>query len=1025
MPLHETKENIIFRKIGKRRDEIARYIFSGNTTITDIVFRVTKDYENYEDAVKAKDFKPITVGEHWQGGMNGWFKLNFTIPKEWKGRRVAGLFSFGGEACAFIGGVPFHGLDRNHQEILLLPEAKGGEKFEMVVEAESGRPWNPEPHPPVTFGKAEIAKINVELREYWHNLDLLYKLAEELAPESPRRAKIIYLLNKSVDAFDYSRTDDEALRKSALAANEIIKPLLECKAGQSAMKMAVVGHSHIDVGWLWPYRETIRKCSRTFSTVLRLMEQYPEYIYSQGQAQLYAFTKEKYPKLYEQIKNRVKEGRWDVTGSMWVEADCNLCSGESLIRQVLMGKNFFKSEFGIETNVLWLPDVFGYSAALPQILKKSGIPYFATNKIHWSQFNKPPYGTFYWTGIDGSRVLAHFPPSSSYNGIPDPKWLTRYVRQFQDKDRAGEILFTFGHGDGGGGPENSHLEMLRREKDLEGLPKCEMKSIPEFFKSIDNNADYHEWVGELYLEYHRGTYTTQARNKKLNRRAELLFRDVELFGCLAKPTGFEYPAEKINLNWKGILLHQFHDVIPGTSIRQVYEDTEASYMQILASGDEIRAKALLSIAEKIDSTGDGDAIVVFNSLSWDRVDIARVKAPPGEEYRVLDSEGNEVPSQISGGEIIFAASVPSCGYRVYRLAKGSSQSNTNLKEDKTCLENRFYKIKLDENGLIESLVLKKTGREMVPNGTRANVLQIFEDKPLDWPAWDIDFYYEDKCEVIAEVESIESSVGPACASVELLRSYGDSKFRQRIIIYEDIPRIDIENWVDWRENQKLLKAAFPVDVNANSARYEIQFGNVERPTHRNTSWDFAKFEVCAHKWADISEEGFGMSLLNDCKYEHSASGNTLSLTLLRSAKEPDPQADMHEHTFTYSLLPHSGSYVEAETVRRAYELNVPLVAFPIAPSKGVLPKSKSFISVSASNVVLETVKQAENGKGTILRFYECHNSRSKAEVKLGLPFKKVMECDLMENDISEAALIEGGFAFEIRPFEIRTFKLLQ
>lgn len=1024
MPLNKSKERIIFRKIGRRRDEISQYLFSGHTKITDITYRVTKEYESFEEAIKAKDFKPINIGERWGGGLNGWFKMKFTVPADWKGRRVVCLFSFNGEACVYMDGVPYHGLDRHHQEILLLNEAKGGEKFEIVVEAESGKPWSPEPHPAVEFARAEIAKVNTEVREYWYNLDLLLKLAEELPEESPRRAKIIYTLNKSVDAFDYNSTDDETLRKSALAANEILKPLLDCKATDSAMTLAVVGHSHIDVGWLWPYRETVRKCSRTFSTVLRLMEQYPEFIFSQGQAQLYAFTKEKYPKLYEQIKKRVREGRWDVTGCMWVEADCNLSSGESLVRQVLTGKNFFKAEFGVNTNVLWLPDVFGYSAALPQILKRAGIPYFATNKIHWSQFNKPPYGTFYWKGLDGSRVLAHFPPSGNYNGIPEPKRLCAFVREFQDKDRADEILFTFGHGDGGGGPENNHLELLRREKSLEGLPRCEMKSIPDFFKSIDNGADYHEWSGELYLEYHRGTYTTQARNKKANRRAEFLYRDAEMFGVLAEPFGFPYPAEEIKEQWKGILLHQFHDVIPGTSIRQVYEDTEKMYETIHSAGESIRRNALQAIAGKIDTSGEGKAVVVFNSLSWDRTDIARVPLPDSDDYSILDSGGKEIPSQVAGGEIMFAATVPSCGYRVYRLVNRKPSAKNGLKASKTGIENRFYKIKLDNKGLIKSLILKETGRELIPEGARTNVLQIFEDKPLDWPAWDIDFYYEDKGEDITDVQSIEAAdEGPVSASVEICRAYGNSKFKQKIILYADTPRIDIENWVDWNEKQKLLKAAFPADVNANTARYEIQFGNVERPTHRNTSWEFAKFEVCAHKWADISEQGFGLSLMNDCKYGHSANANTISLTLLRSAKEPDPLADMGEHTFTYSLMPHKGNYVEAETVRRAYELNAPLLALTVEPSKGSLPQCKSFISADARNVVLETVKRAENENAVILRFYECHNSRSKVNVKLGLPFKKITECSLMEDDFAEVSPAESGFSFEIKPFEIRTFKL--
>jgi alpha-mannosidase len=445
------------------------------------VYRETDGYETYDEGIKG-EFKPIKVGDFWGGNRNAWFKVRDHIPKEWKGRQIIGLFNFGAEACAFIDGKPFAGLGRRHFEFVLLQNARGGEDFEIVFDAISGAPWGPDKSDneyvktPIQFSPASLATRNVEVAEYFYNLTVLHELAEQLPEDSVRRAKIIHTLNESVDAFDYTDMDEASLKQSSIAANKVLKPLLDCKAEDSALTMAVVGHSHIDAAWKWPFRETRRKCSRTFSSQLRLMEQYPEYIYTQGQALLYSFVKEDYPKLYNEIKQRVKEGRWDVTGSMWVEADCNLSSGESLIRQILIGKNFYKDEFGIETDVLWLPDVFGYTAALPQILKKAGVDYFFTNKIHWSDTNPPPYGTFYWKGIDGTRVLTHFPPSSSYNGFPDPGWLLdRYARNWQDKDRANDILFTFGWGDGGGGPENRHVEYLRREWDLEGLPRCEMK----------------------------------------------------------------------------------------------------------------------------------------------------------------------------------------------------------------------------------------------------------------------------------------------------------------------------------------------------------------------------------------------------------------------------------------------------------------------------------------------------------------------------------------------------------------------
>jgi alpha-mannosidase len=1072
--LDESKQDLLWRKVLRRKDEIAGYVVSNRTPITDITIFETRDYLTYAKAVRAK-FRPFKVGEGWgRGGSNAWFRIAFTVPREFKGRLVTSFFKFGkvrDEACLFLDGKPFAGLDRFHEEVHLLQEAKGGETFEFVVDARAGAPWDPEgtdteySNEQAVLERAEIATVNQEVRQYWYDLDVLHLLAERLPKDSVRRARIIYGLNKSVDAFDYDHTDDASLAKSAIAAREILRPLMECPAEASALEFTVVGHSHIDSAWRWPFKESVRKCSRTFSTQMRIMEEYPEFVYTQGQALLYSFVKEHYPGLYEDIKKRVKEGRWDVTGSFWVEADCNLSSGESLVRQILVGKNFYRDEFGIDSNVLWLPDVFGYSAALPQILKKSGVDYFMTNKIHWNDTNKPPYGTFHWKGIDGSCVLAHFPPSPSYNSFPAPEWtLDRYPKLWQDKDRANDILFTYGWGDGGGGPEYRHLEYIRREQNLEGYPRMVHRTVPQFFRHIDNGTDYHEWAGELYLEFHRGTYTTQGKIKRQNRKAEMLYRDAELLSSIASPLGLPYPQDELNREWKQILAHQFHDVIPGTSVQYVYQQADEAYAGVFATGEKTVNTALNRIAKRIDTSGTGEAIVVFNTLPWDRSDIARIRlsasdplalSSPGSwayrsavarrpsfdtlrysglaevdsqkaDFAVLDANGVGVPSQISDGELFFNARVPSMGYATYRLVKMPSSQKTSIKASKSELENRFYRIKLDAKGLIKSLVLKSNGREMLPEGARANLLQMFEDKPTNWPAWEIEFHHEDKFQDITQLDSLTVvECGPVFAAVEMERSFSRSKLRQRMVVYADSPRIDFETWIDWHENEKLLKVAFPVDVNSTTARYEIQFGNVERPTHRNTSWDFARFEVCAHRWADFSEAGFGMSLMNDCKYGHSVKDNVMRLSLLRSAKKPDPTADMGEHVFTYSIMPHEGSYVEAETVRRAYELNAPVRTILAEPHPGKLPTVQSFFSVDSPNVVLETVKRAEKDDATILRLYECHNRRGRVTVKANVPFSRVRECDLMEQPIADVPSDNGSFSFEIKPFEIRTFRLEQ
>ena len=1028
-PLTFTKDSIILNKIRRRKDEIMGYMVSGLTPITDIVYRETPEFERIEDAMAATDFRPISMGDWWGGGgMNAWFRLRIRVPESFAGREVAAYLDFGGEACAFLDGKPFQGVDANHQELLLLRKARGGEEFELVVDASSILWHSPQDPSKRRLARAEIGVRNPEVQRYWFDLETLYLLAMQLPDDSPRRAKIIYLLNKSVDAFDYQNTDDASLRASAIRAQKILQPLLECPASASATTVAVHGHSHIDVAWLWPYRETKRKCARTFSTVMRLMEQYPEYIFSQSQAQLYKFTKEQYPALYEEIRKRVREGRWDVTGSMWVEADCNLSSGESLIRQVLFGKNFYLDEFGIETDVLWLPDVFGYSAALPQILRKARVPYFSTIKINWSQFNTFPYNTFRWKGIDGSSVLAHFPPTTDYNAYPEPGKLLQQVREFKEKDRCDESLLSYGWGDGGGGPDRRHLEFLQRSKDLEGLPRCVQKKVTDFFHSIDDpGIDYPEWVGELYLELHRGTYTTQARNKRYNRKAEFLYRDAELLSCLAMPFGLEYPAAELREKWEDILCNQFHDVIPGSSIRLVYEDTDRMYPEIFRVGEEAAGRALERIARNVDTRGEGRPVLVFNTLPWDRSAVVSVDVPGDAPCAVVGPDGEEVPVQRSGERLLFAASAPSAGYAVYRLVpRQPSGFRSPLKASRTVLENRWFRVRLDSKGAIVSLVHRPTGRELVRPGERANLLRLYEDKPIDWPAWDIDFFYEDKWEDVTQTDSLELvEEGPVRAVVEVRRSFSRSRLSQRIVIYADSPRIDFETWVDWHEKDRVLKALFPVDVNASEARYEIQFGTVTRPTHTNTSWDFARFEVCAHRWADISEEGFGMSLMNDCKYGHHTKGSEMRLTLLRAPKEPDPEADMGEHVFTYSIMPHAGDYIEAGTVREAYGLNVPMRVLPVEASEGPLPPVRSFLRVDSEHVILETVKKAEREETVILRCYECHNRRGTVTVTVDLPFSRVYECDLMEDNLEEVPCAGSSFTFPIRPFEIKTFKLVR
>ena len=1030
--LHERKEELLLQKIRQRCQEFGGLRYWSPRRIEGIRYRETTAYEKIEDALKASGWRDIEVGDEWAGnGEFAWFTMQFTVPKEFDGKTLVGLFRFGttgwlgGEGCLFINGVPYQGVDPNHPDVILAEKAKAGQKFDLVFECVSSPVWQNQRHK-LKLERADIAALNLQVKDLYFDLNFISCLAESLPKESRRRAVIIRTANKSVDAFDPEAGSFDALSESATKAARIVAPLYKKPAEPSALEYACHGHSHIDVAWLWPYAESVRKCSRTFSTVERLMEEYSFYLFTQSQAQLYEFTKDHYPELYEKIKKRVREGRFEPQGSMWVEADCNICSGESLVRQIVLGKRYFMDEFGIETDVLWLPDVFGYSAALPQILKKAAIEYFSTIKISWSQFNKFPYSTFWWEGIDGTRVLAHFPPTNDYNARIDPGQLRTGADDYREKDRSDIALYPFGFGDGGGGPTREHLEHLKRARSLEGLPKCTPMSVAEFFKQlVKRSEDLETWVGELYLEYHRGTYTTQSRNKRANRKSELLLRDAEMAAGLAWASAkSDYPADQILRAWKLVCKNQFHDVIPGTSVTDVYKDTAIDYQEIAQIGEKARTSGLTKLAGK---PAEGDNLIVFNSLSWNRSDPVKLTVPgKASAWRVETPDGKAVASQASKADSsalwFQPESVPGIGVCAFKLVKGASKaSKSEVKVSTSGMENRFYRIKLDKSGLITSIYDKRTKREVLPAGSKANLLQLLEDKPLSWDAWDIEYYYRDKCADITSLAQIAvEDAGPVRGSLKIRRKFGSSEIEQRIVLWGSCPRIDFETRVDWHETKKMLKVAFPVDVHASSARFDIQFGNVERPTHWNTSWDFARLEVAAQKWIDMSQADRGVSLLNDCKYGHDVHENVMRLTLLRSPKEPDPEADMGEHVFTYSLLPHDGDWRDGETVRRAYELNVPMVAWTSDKASA----ARTLLSIDAPNVIIETVKKADREDALIVRIYECAGMDAKARLSTGFRISKASECDLLERDLKALKHDQSSIAFSMKPFELRTVKLV-
>jgi len=990
-------------------------------------------------------YAPFKVGDEWgQSWTTTWFRMEGEVPKDWKGRNVVFRVQlnkevregFSCEGMIWKDGKPLIAVNMSKSGFTIAEKAKGGEKLEVFIEAagntsnESGFPENPlnmldaSPNGQ-KFSRlhiAELACFHPDVYAYWIDLELLRDLYANLPEDDNRRAKLLRALNDSVNLFvnqDYS---------SIAKAQAVLKPVLACKNGTSVHQVSAVGHAHIDTAWLWPLRECIRKCARTFQTQMEYMKKYPGYVFVCSQAVQYSWMKKHYPTIYQGMRDMIKKGQWEPVGSMWVEVDCNLASGESLVRQFIHGKRFFREEFGYDTVDMWEPDVFGYSAALPQIMKKCGIRYFMTQKMSWSQFNKFPHHTFLWEGIDGTRMFSHFLPSDGYNMRATPAEFIYNVKNFKDKDRANRSLFVYGYGDGGGGPSIQMLENLQRVTDLEGLPKVTTEKARDFFAKAEKDAkDLQVWVGELYLELHRGTYTTQARNKKGNRKSELLLRDAEFFDSVSRAVASQERNEKLpeiaspravydvfaeddrsragylDRAWKLVLLNQFHDIIPGSSIHWVYEDSRRDYETIRQLGTTVAEAGLSQIVPQVDTSHAEKPYIALNTLGIQRKEVVELE------------KGRHA-----------VAEVPSCGFNVIDAAADVSdfeKVTARTKGKSILLENGLLRVEISPDGSIKSLYDLKSDREALEKGHAGNVFQIHPDYPNQWDAWDVDVNYK---EVVADLPAADSiqlvEEGSLRAAVVVKRKFGASTMEQKIVLSALSSRVDFVTKVDWKEKKKFLKVAFPVSVHSPRATYDIQFGNLERPTHSNTSWDMARFEVCAHKWADLSEGDYGVALLNDCKYGHDIQGNVMRLSLLRAPESPDPAADQCEHEFTYSIFPHAGDWRVGKVIDEAYKLNVPVVLKKDVPHEGALGATGSFFSVDKSALVIETVKKAETENAIVVRLYEAHGTRGHASLTTSLPFKKAFSTNLLEENEGTVPMKNSTLALDYHPYEILTFK---
>ena len=1008
------------------------------------------------EQLESMELRPYGRDETWGGrDRHYWFLAHIAADERAKGKERRVILSTGDtdlwntdnpQIMVYADGKLKGTMDMNHQEMIL----DSGEKAcVLAFYAYSNNKAR------TNFFHLDVAVYEEDVAKLYYDIKVPFEAGEMLPHEDLERIQAWKALNDCISRIDLRRPGSEAFYQSVREADLFLQEQYYKARKDSQVVVHSIGHTHIDVAWKWPLKQTRQKAVRSFNTVLNLMDRYPEYRFMSSQPQLYEFVREDAPELFERIKERIKEGRWEAEGASWVEPDCNLSSGESLIRQILYGRRYFEKELGAAPNeVLWLPDVFGYSAAMPQILRKSGISYFMTTKISWNEYNKFPYDTFLWRGIDGSEVLSYLITTKDYDKNGETSFFTTYNgrqnvsqvmgtwQRYQNKDVSQDVLTCFGHGDGGGGPTEEMLEESRRmEWGVARCPRTRQTFVKEFFHLLEETMDRKRlpsWSGELYLEFHRGTYTSIAKNKWYNRKSEFLCGDAELYSVIAAEleSGFSYPKKELDDNWKILLLNQFHDILPGSSIKEVYEDSAVQYEKLLASGQKIVRNAKDQILKTAGFKKGGHQLMAWNNLSFPRTDILTME-------REENLAGMTVQKGADGSWLYLAEDVPSKGYRVYGKQTGSQklleqpeqtglQASTasdviektewNEQGVPTRIETAFYQIQFNLDGEMTSIYDKRQERELLKPGCAGNRITVYEDRPLEYDCWNIDpTYREHSWQLESPTQFTLLENGPVRGCIYIKRPYLSSTVEQHIYFYRHTARIDFKTDIHWHEHQMLVKAEFPFDILCNSADYEIQFGNVKRPTHRNTSWDQARFETCGHKWADISEDGYGVALLNDCKYGYDIHDSVMGLTLLTSGIFPHTDADQGHHIFTYGIFPHPGDFRRGQVVREAYMLNCPLEGDWTGEGKR---DEYSFIQIKEENVLLDTVKQAEEKDGVILRLYEAYGRRTK--VHLDAPWAKGREawdCDCMENSLEAISCCGESLEFEMRPYDIKTIKI--
>ncbi|GAB3120533.1 alpha-mannosidase [Glaciibacter psychrotolerans] len=966
---------------------------------------------------RTQSYAPIARGRRWGRPWGTiWLRVRGTVPPSWGPSEGAIELiidpGFIGDSAGFQvealvydpSGRTIKGIEPRNDYVRV--HAQAGESFEFYVEAAAnpniigeetfapttlGRLESASNEPLYRLGRIELVRRSVQVWELIQDVETVRGLAHELPSDSARRAQLYAALDDAVDA-----VEPDAVHDTVAAGREALRGVLAAPAAQSAHRVFAVGHAHLDSAWLWPTRETVRKCARTFSNVLDLMDADPALIFACSSAQQFVWVQDHYPELFERIRARVADGRFVPVGSMWVESDTNLPGAEALVRQFVEGKRFFLEEFGIETTEVWLPDSFGYTAALPQIARAAGAHSFLTQKLSWNEVNAFPHHSFQWEGIDGTRIFAHMPPVDTYNSMLTQSELAHTASTFTEKGRADVSLVPFGFGDGGGGPTREMMAAARRAASLEGSPVVRFASPSEFFAEAEAQLEHPPvWVGELYLESHRGVYASQARTKRGNRTSEALLHEAELWAATAAVRiGAPYPAALLRSAWRTVLLNQFHDILPGSSIGWVYDQTEEEYRQVAATAEEIIGTAFAAL---------------------------------GQAAAASDLRANSGPFQVDG--------VPAHAIAVARTVGDVTVESVG---DDYVLANGLIRARIDRAGHLRSLVDLASGRELIPAGERGGVLQLFTDVPRRFDAWDVDVEYRRSQVDLDELERIEVvTLSPELVTIEVERTFGRSRVVQTLSLGAGRAALDLQTTVNWHERQKMLKLSFPVDVHTSSAKSEIQFGHIERATHTNTSWDEARFETVAHRWVHVADRRSGLGVVNDAVYGHDvtrqarAGGGTFSVvrqTLLKAPLFPDPEADQGEHVFRTTLVP--GTLDDA--IREGYRLQYPLR--PAAASPGASPAASAASAVAveplvtsdSAGVVVETVKLADDGSGdVVVRLYESLGEQAHARVRANFTAAEPIETDLLERAVTPSAVVEtvaGAALLSLRPFQLVTLR---